>query len=505
MGILTRYLIRAHVGPFVFALTALTALIFLNAVAQRLELLAGKGLSWTVIAEFLVLSLPHTIALTLPMAILVAVLYTFSELTAGNEITAMSAGGIKPARLLVPLVGVGIIMGGVMFIFNDRILPESNHRLKGLMSDLVRKSPTFELREQVVNEIRNASGQTVYFLQASAIDTETNELTDVVIYDVSDARRYRTIYADHGTMAFSAGRTDLYLTLHDGVIHEVSNDEPGTFQRNFYETQVIQLKGVADELERQLGGGQRTDREMNISMLRDRVQAQHDQIAKLRTSGREQSLDAVRQALGLPEEEAPAEPLAKEGADEDTLMAEAPVVSTRPSRPSASTPSRAGRDPLTRQVAQQHQTSAQRARTLELNAYTYEVEIHKKWAIAFACIIFVLLGGPLAMRFPRGGVGMVIAMSLLIFGIYWMGLLGGERLADRGKANPMLAMWAANLLFMALAAWLLAGMGKAGSTTRGGGWEEVLFKFKRRMRRLRGHEQRRADAPAEARAGAGGG
>ena len=67
-----------------------------------MENLVGKGLSWSIIGEFLILSLPHTVALTLPMSILVALLYTFSELTAANEFTAMSAGGIRPLRILAP-------------------------------------------------------------------------------------------------------------------------------------------------------------------------------------------------------------------------------------------------------------------------------------------------------------------------------------------------------------------------------------------------------------------
>ena len=155
MGILTRYVIHTHVGPFLFAFTTITGLLFLNAVAQRLEDLTGKGLDWTVIASFMVLSLPHTVALTLPMATLVAVLYAFSELTAHNEFTAMKAGGVRPQRLLLPLLGVGFILAQLMFIFNDQVLPEANHRLKDLLVDLGRKSPTFELREQVVNQIQD--------------------------------------------------------------------------------------------------------------------------------------------------------------------------------------------------------------------------------------------------------------------------------------------------------------------------------------------------------------
>ena len=170
MWILTRYLIRAHAGPFFFALAALTGLLFLNAVALRLEDLAGKGLGLDVILEFLYLSLPHTVALTLPMAVLVSVLYAFSELTAYNEITAMKAGGIRPQRILLPILGVSLVVAGSMLYFNDRVLPEANHQLKNLLIDINRKSPTFALREQVVNEIRTEELGATYWLTAARID-----------------------------------------------------------------------------------------------------------------------------------------------------------------------------------------------------------------------------------------------------------------------------------------------------------------------------------------------
>ena len=191
MGILTRYVIRAHVGPFLFAFTAITGLLFLNAVAQRLEDLTGKGLDLGTIVTFMVLSLPHTVALTLPMATLVAVLYAFSELTANNEFTAMKAGGVRPLRLLLPLLGVGFILTEVMFVFNDQVLPEANHRLRDLLVDLGRKSPTFELREQVVNEIRASDGLNPVFLTASRIDNVRNRLEDVVIYDAENSGAHR--------------------------------------------------------------------------------------------------------------------------------------------------------------------------------------------------------------------------------------------------------------------------------------------------------------------------
>jgi len=107
-----------------------------------------------------------------------------------------------------------------------------------------------------------------------------------------------------------------------------------------------------------------------------------------------------------------------------------------------------------------------------------QVEIHKKYALAFACIVFVLLGAPLATRFPRGGLGLVIAASSVIFAVYWVGLIGGEDLADRGIAPPWIAMWIPNLIFLAAGIGLFRGMGRETATGRGGGWDEWLWKVR---------------------------
>ena len=89
MKIIGKYVLREHVGPFVFALTALTSLMILNFISRQFGELVGKGLPASVIGEFFLLSIPFTIALTLPMSVLVAVLYAFSRLAAENEVTAL--------------------------------------------------------------------------------------------------------------------------------------------------------------------------------------------------------------------------------------------------------------------------------------------------------------------------------------------------------------------------------------------------------------------------------
>jgi lipopolysaccharide export system permease protein len=114
----------------------------------------------------------------------------------------------------------------------------------------------------------------------------------------------------------------------------------------------------------------------------------------------------------------------------------------------------------------------------------YRVEIEKKFSIAAACVVFVLLGAPIALRFPRGGVGLTIGVSLGVFGIYYVGLLGGEALADRDLVDPALAMWFTNILLGIVGVVLTARLGSEGSTARGSEtsewWSRVLERFRRK-------------------------
>src|SRR5213078_2654377 len=128
----------------------------------------------------------------------------------------------------------------------------------------------------------------------------------------------------------------------------------------------------------------------------------------------------------------------------------------------------------------------QRLRAARQRAAVYQVEIQKKLAISAACVIFALLGMPLAIRYPRGGVGLVIGTSLAVFSIYYVGLIGGEELGDRLIVPPFLAMWTPNLLFLIVAIPLLLSVRRAGSTAHGGDWDELkeaLFGWVGRIRK----------------------
>jgi lipopolysaccharide export system permease protein len=129
------------------------------------------------------------------------------------------------------------------------------------------------------------------------------------------------------------------------------------------------------------------------------------------------------------------------------------------------------------------------------------VEVHKKWAISMACIPFVLLGMALALRFPRGGMGLVIGGGLAAFSVYYVGLTAGEALADRGFLSPLLAMWLPNIILTAVGIFGLAWVNRQPGLNRGGDFRELFDAIRWRLRRRRARAAADTD-PADVEAAA---
>jgi lipopolysaccharide export system permease protein len=234
-------------------------------------------------------------------------------------------------------------------------------------------------------------------------------------------------------MAFNREQTNLFLTLFDGSVHEVKENEPQNFQRVFFDEQLLEVEGIGNVLERTMQDEYRSDREMSLAMLKSAVDSSEAELTRIRAEARKYGKTALDQAI-----------------------TSGPV------------------EGQTIQTASELRMLAARAQAEQRRSNEYQVEYHKKFAIPFACIVFVLIGAPLAVRFPRGGPGMVIAISLMIFGIYYMSLIGGESLGDKGQIKPFWGPWAPNLIFLVLSIFGLARMGRERGTTRGGSWSDVV-------------------------------
>ena len=513
--LLSRYLLRQLAAPFLFALAALTSLMLLSQIAKKFGSLVGKGLPWTVIGEVFALSVPFIVAMTLPMAVLLAVLYAFSHLAADNELTAMRASGISVYQTLVPVMAWGVFMSAFNFAFVDQVLPRSNARLRNLLIDIGRKKPTFELQEQVINEVPPSQ----YFLRANRIDAATGRLREVTIYDVGGDASRRIIYADSGLMAYAEGQTDLSLRLYDGSIHQYRPVDPTGFQLTYFKVNDIRVKNVFDELERNTAEAVRGDREMSTCEMLDVIRDADQERIEAQQSRRDLLVGDLRILLALP-------PLAErdtrpppdrrpaycgwmqavqrlvlprtvqaQGTTQSAGQSPAPRAKVRPvppkpqstaqGRPPVSRPRSGGlREPslsnwsLTATAMDQGTDAGRRAAR-------YAVEVHKKWAISMACMSFVIIGIVMALRFPRGGIGLVIGGGLLVFSIHYVGLTAGESLADRGHVAPWTAMWAPNIILTIVGIVGLVRVSRESGSTRGGDFQEVLDAIRHLWRRLR--------------------
>ena len=397
------------------------------------------------------------------------------------------------------MIAATLVAAGMIW-FNDTVLPESNHALRRLLTDISRKRPTFQLRERVVNEV--APGK--LFLQAARIDRARSVLHDLVIFDLERQDLERTIYADSGLMAFNEAQTDLYLTLFDGSMHETDRATPDMDQHTYYAEQVIRISGVSNELELGRGTAFRGDREMDVAMMWEEVQSRWREVDEIQDSvssllktlvpGAQVPrgpFDRAGKNIELPSGDERTQEAREPATEEDALADKAPdlripapgevqstsglgasrqAIQTRAFRPRYA--SRRGWPPTVAPA-----TFASRARS-EFQRYAgrndihrreinrFRVEIHKKFSIPIAAVVFVLIGAPVGVRFRRGGVGLVIGVSLAVFCVYYVFLIGGEDLADRSIISPFWAMWAPNVIFAVLGASILYYVGWGSLRTR---------------------------------------
>ncbi len=569
MKLLTRYIIREHVGPLVFALSALTSLLMLQYVARQLANLAGKGLPWAAIGEFFVLSLPFTIAMTMPMAVLVATLYAFGRMAAEHEITAFKASGVRVRTLMAPVLLCAFALSIAMIWFNDQVLPAANHRLRILQQNIARTKPTVALREQAMNMVTE-----MFFMRVARVNAETNRIYDVVIYDLSKGIERKTVYADSGVISLDPNGRDMVIQLYDGFAQEFVRGESHRLQRSFFETQTVRQKGIAQGFENSSGSdAYKGDREMTVCEMHRRYRSDAADVERIRkeyVSNTDRLRQVSGQRIAPPRARPKAEPLAAlyceqflgriaglflpkkaaaQGLGQDSIRQDTvrqdtvrrdstqrdsvatpvtgpvtpvpgqpvpgqpvpglpdsaqaagafpPPINGIPVLPRGSyTPApgltysqdsalrAAGVDPMTQAVqAQAADTSeaavalgAVNATGLQLIAAresldSLAVEIHKKFALSLACFVFVLFGPPIALRFPRGGVGVTIGVSIVVFGLYYICLMGGEALADKGQLPAYVAMWIANVVFALAGVALLWRVESTTDTSRGGGFAE---------------------------------
>lgn len=362
--ILHRYVFREVLTPFLLGIGIFTFVLLITRLLKLIELVVSRGLPPTQILQIIGYLMPAFLEITVPMAMLLAILIAFGRLSSDSELIAMRSSGLSIYQIMPPIalfVGLTTLATGALAMYAR---PQANASLKDALWEIARTRITAGLKAQVFND--EFPGLVIY---AEQIDSRTDRLTHVLISDERDPQKRNTVFARYGYMITDSETQTVTLRLYEGTAHS-SGDAASDYQTNF-ETYDVNL-----DLRENLGGS--SARENNPSEL---------------------TLPALIDLLRRQRAEGAVTPVAL-------------------------------------------------------------VELHRRFAIPFACVVFGLVAVPLGISPGRAVRSRGFAISLAVIFTYYILLSAGQGLAEQGTVPAWLGLWAPNLIFGALGALLLREAGR---------------------------------------------
>ncbi|MDP8202569.1 MAG: LptF/LptG family permease [Candidatus Tenebribacter burtonii] len=407
MKILERYILKENFKPFVVSLMVTTFVMLLDKIIDLLNLIIEKHLDILTVVSIFGLSLPFILALTIPMAILLASIMSFGRLSVDNELVAFKSCGINIYTLIRPTVIAALLLSFFMIYFNNAILPQTNHMLKNMMIEANYRRPATAIVPGTFNSMKS---YTIYVKER--ID---DELFGILIYNREKTKFPQTISAKRGRIELANGGNSLKAILYNGQIHERDQKTPDKYNISEFKKFTLNLPDLGYKMNQE-GTDYRGDRELSSKAMQEIVNKRKNKINLIQTEI--EDIQAKINIINSNEEEAIDKKELKKNNNQLNLKKDKIVA-------------------------------------MQSDIRKYQVEIHKKYAIAFACVIFVLIGAPIGMMTKTSGVGMSFSVSAIVFLIYYGALTLGEEFADKGVVSPFLAMWISNIVFSIIGIYLV--------------------------------------------------
>jgi len=431
MRLLPRYIARELVMPFIFALGIIVFILFINFFLRAVDRFLGKGLDLFTILEYLFLNLAWIVALAVPMAVLIATLMAFGRLSEDNEINALRASGISFLTILRPALFFGTGVCLLLIFFNTKILPEMNFHARLLAGDIRKMRPGLDIEPgHFIDNIPDYS--------MIIREKDGNLMEDVRIFSKTSKKVQTSIYSKTGEL--STLDDAIILTLYDGEIHELDLEKFNNYRRINFEKHIITIPADDLMLNRR-DTANRSDREMTLDLMQEKKNKYADR--KMRVEERLQNtITKVTETEIFPENFDDTQKMLnvyKENVKQDTSLTPAQLKLKE------------------RRIRSLERQAKNEFRLLEsyIKSWNkYAVEIHKKFSLPVACILFVLVGAPLGTLSQKGGFTVAITLGFGFFLIYYIFLIGGEEMADRNIVSPAIGMWTPNVLLALLGGYL---------------------------------------------------
>ena len=413
--------------------------------------LVGKGLTLSVLAQFMFHASVTLVPLSLPLAILLASLISFGNMGERLELLAMKAAGVPLVRIIRPvLLFVVVVMCG-SFYFQNSVSSEAWRKLYALLYSMKQKSPELEIPEGVFySEIPG------YNLYVEHKDIETGMLYGIMIYmqnmGYDDAQ---IVLADSGRIQTTAEQMHLKLTLYDGERFRNMQNTGSAMDHATVPYMRETFKVEVDLI----------PFDNNFSVINDSLFREYAKTKDLPLLSR--GIDSLRQridSLGhlyynqfcfdvLRRDDAKGR---KDSAQMMANAAKAAPFDTLFARLMSSEQSAAARAAVDKARAGESQTTYQLDYTNYQNRQlrVHELEWHQKFTLPLACLIFFFIGAPLGAIIRKGGLGLPVVVSVVIFIFYYMVNISGEKMCKSGTWAVPFGAWLSTMVLAPISMWL---------------------------------------------------
>ncbi len=459
---LQKDLIRRHIGPFIFVFLTIMFLLLMQFLILYIDKLVGKGIPASIVLDLIFSNLAYMVVLAVPMAVLVSSLMAYGRFSELNELTALKAGGVSPFRMISPMILIGVLLGIGLAWFSNYVLPEANYRARALFIDIRLKKPGFDLKPNTF--YKGISG---YTFLVKRIDSQTDSLYDVTLFQQqNNDHNFAIIKAQKGLLKSEKDQETLTLYLYDGHLMRylprdyrykrlIDKTSFGEYRISFDLSQLAFSKSNPDRYSRD-------DRTMSAQAMVAVIDTLKKEMAsQVSVYNKFYSPNKIDWQTYKSEKKSPvtnhSQEHQKQYIDPTDTMAVLPskfvVLNHTKNLYDEKNVSQMGIQKVRQSMINLENMNINlKWRTQRIAQY--RVEVHKKIAIPFGCIIFVLIGAPLGMLTRKGNLGYAALICAITFTFYWISLIQGEKLADHMYISPFISMWFSNIVLGVLGIFL---------------------------------------------------
>ena len=407
--------------------------------------LVGKGLEMSVMAQFFFYSALTLVPLSLPLAVLLSSLITFGNFGERYELLAMKAAGISLLKIMRPLAIFVCGLVGVSFYFQNVVGPIAQAKLGTLILSMKQKSPEVDIPEGVFySEIPD------YNLKIAKKDRKTGMLYDVLIYNLRDGfENAHIIYADSGSMEMTADKQHLWLHLYSGDLFENLRAQNVKAQNVPYRREsfrekhsIIEFNSDFNMVDSDIMGKQSSAKDMK------QLEASIDSMKLVGDSIGRQYYTEVSQGNFRPSYTLSKEDTIKiEEADIRTYNVDSLYeVSSLAQKQKVITAAAGKAENISNDISFKTFQMADN----DTRIRRHRTEWHKKFTISLSCLLFFFIGAPLGGIIRKGGLGMPVIVSVMVFIIYYIIDNTGYKMARDGKWIVWMGMWTSSAILAPL-------------------------------------------------------